>query len=128
MKPEKREQYRKLLLELRERVAGQAENVAESIQEDLSPTGNGSTAPVHLADIASSTVDADVRVLQTERGILSDVDTALVRIDDGTYGKCQRCGREIADERLRAIPYAGRCVRCAAAGDEPLSQDDVQED
>jgi RNA polymerase-binding transcription factor DksA len=37
---------------------------------------------------------------------------ALDRIEDGTFGKCVRCGRQIAEERLEAIPYATRCIDC----------------
>jgi len=42
------------------------------------------------------------------------IDRALQRLDDGDYGVCERCGAEIAAPRLRAVPYATRCQRCAA--------------
>ncbi|GGM40162.1 TraR/DksA family transcriptional regulator [Promicromonospora citrea] len=47
---------------------------------------------------------------------LADVDAALARIADGTYGVCERCGRPIARERLLARPTARTCIACAAAG------------
>ena len=40
------------------------------------------------------------------------VDAALARLDAGTYGPCQRCGRPIAPERLEAIPWAALCIDC----------------
>ena len=46
---------------------------------------------------------------------LADVDRALAKIEEGTYGVCDRCGAEIPPERLEAIPWAALCVGCAAA-------------
>ncbi len=46
---------------------------------------------------------------------LADVDRALEKIDDGTYGYCDRCGAAIPDERLVARPWAVLCLRCSAA-------------
>jgi len=43
---------------------------------------------------------------------LALVDEALVRLDDGTFGMCVRCGQPIAPERLEALPWAARCIDC----------------
>jgi RNA polymerase-binding transcription factor DksA len=60
------------------------------------------------------------RIAQTldtfeERGVqeLRDIDAALARIEAGTYGKCENCGGEIEEERLRALPTATLCTKCA---------------
>ncbi len=45
---------------------------------------------------------------------LADVDHALARIDEGDYGRCERCGRAIAQARLLARPAARTCIDCAA--------------
>ncbi|MEZ6138160.1 MAG: TraR/DksA C4-type zinc finger protein [Pirellulaceae bacterium] len=45
---------------------------------------------------------------------IKQIREALRRIDNGQYGKCVHCGQAIADERLKALPYATKCVRCAA--------------
>ena len=44
---------------------------------------------------------------------LADVDRALAKLDEGTYGSCDECGGPIGAERLEAVPWATRCVRCA---------------
>ena len=44
--------------------------------------------------------------------IVREIDRALAKIDDGTYGRCARCGQEIPEERLEAVPYATLCVTC----------------
>lgn len=48
---------------------------------------------------------------------LAQVDAALARLDDGTFGKCTRCGRGIAPERLEALPWAAHCIDCQTALD-----------
>lgn len=53
-----------------------------------------------------TSVSVQERLLAT----LAQVRTALARIDDGTYGTCEVCGRPIGDERLEARPWAVRCV------------------
>jgi DnaK suppressor protein len=45
------------------------------------------------------------------------VDAALTRLDAGAFGTCLRCGRPIAPERLRALPWAGHCIECQSAID-----------
>ncbi len=47
---------------------------------------------------------------------IEDIDRALVKIDNGTYGKCDVCGNDIGVARLDALPAASRCVECAARG------------
>jgi len=46
----------------------------------------------------------------------TDVVRALAKLDDGTYGLCDRCGTLIPEERLDARPWSVRCVRCASRG------------
>lgn len=48
---------------------------------------------------------------------LAQVDAALVRLDDGTFGRCVRCGRDIAPARLEALPWAAHCIECQTAVD-----------
>jgi len=43
---------------------------------------------------------------------LALVEAALARMDDGTFGRCVRCGQPIATERLEALPWAPRCIDC----------------
>jgi len=45
---------------------------------------------------------------------LADVERALAKLEDGSYGRCDVCGRPIGDERLEALPWAVRCVQDAA--------------
>jgi DnaK suppressor protein len=112
---QKLDRYREKLMELRQRVGGEVNRVVEAIHEDVSVPEDVSAAPVHLADVAVESVDADVEVLHATRGIFDDVSAALDRIKTGTFGQCVECGGPISEERLNAIPYAPLCVRCAKA-------------
>ncbi len=55
-------------------------------------------------------------VSQIERSTtrITEIDAAMARLDDGTYGRCLHCGREISEVRLEALPATGVCITCAA--------------
>ena len=57
-----------------------------------------------------------VALLKQATADLDELDEAVRRVDEGTYGVCERCGRPIAPARLEARPAARRCVGCAALG------------
>jgi RNA polymerase-binding transcription factor DksA len=50
---------------------------------------------------------------ETARGEIKQIERALERVEAGTYGLCEECGKRIEAERLRAVPYAVHCRRCA---------------
>ena len=66
----------------------------------------------HLADQATETHDREVEVGLEENGdeVVLEIDAALKRIDDGTYGVCTACGKPIGEERLEARPWATLCI------------------
>ena len=68
----------------------------------------------HLADEASDVVSRDLNLAlrSNSQDLLAQVESALGRLDDGTYGVCARCGNEINPERLDALPYATYCIKC----------------
>jgi len=78
-------------------------------------SGSLSNAPLHLADLGTDNFEHETSVglleMQGER--MEDVTAALLRIREGTFGRCQECGREIPPGRLDAVPYTPHCVRCA---------------
>jgi DnaK suppressor protein len=68
-----------------------------------------------VGDGTSMAVDrlVDVAAHDHLRALLADVERALSKLQDGSYGVCDRCGADIAPERLEALPWAVLCVRCA---------------
>jgi RNA polymerase-binding protein DksA len=72
----------------------------------------------HLADSATETFEEEKAVALEAHlcGLLNQVESALSRMANGTYGICESCGKPIAIERLEALPYATTCLACASNG------------
>jgi DnaK suppressor protein len=106
--------FRQLLDEERVRVNAaieylQAENPGSSDEESGEMTSDN-----HLAENATATLDRelDFTLEGNAEHVLAAIDAALARIDQGTFGGCERCGNPIAIERLEALPYATLCIDC----------------
>ena len=114
------ERFREMLLDERERVRAAIEHLhAENPGSLEDETGElvSSSHDDHLADMATATFDREVAetLENNETAVLAAIEGALKRIDEGTYGTCRRCGTQIAEERLEAIPYAEFCIDCKRA-------------
>jgi len=110
--------FRELLLDERGRVeralAGLRDGHPGSM-EDESEEVNGSLDTDDLGETASITLgrEIDYSLGENSQTVLSEIDAALQRIEDGTYGTCTNCGKEIAVGRLEAHPWASLCIDCA---------------
>ena len=82
-----------------------------SISDELGELAEGGVDN-HLGDTASALFDRelDEGLEESARDTLVEIEAALVRIDDGTYGICERCGKPIGADRLSAIPWARLCI------------------
>jgi DnaK suppressor protein len=79
--------------------------------EDAIQASDGVVEPEEEAVDLEQT-DVDQALLDNEKALLGEVQQALVRIENGTYGICTNCGQPIPEERLEAIPWASLCVTC----------------
>jgi RNA polymerase-binding protein DksA len=72
------------------------------------------TSDNHLAETATATLgrEIDYTLGENSEQVLSEIGAALKRIEEGTYGTCLNCGREIPRERLEAQPWASLCIDC----------------
>lgn len=72
--------------------------------------------PTDMADVGTDASEQDLalNLLGSEEEVLEQIDAALQRIKDGTYGRCEECSLGIPKARLDAIPYTSLCVKCAA--------------
>jgi len=108
--------YKEKLLNLKDDIFKQMRNHASDTlmksQKDIS--GDMSGYGLHMADVASDNYERDFNlgIVSKERRIVMDIDAALKRIDEGTYGVCQMCGKPITKSRLKAIPYARYSKKC----------------
>ncbi len=113
---ERREKFLRKLIELRHRVSGNVDDVVDTINDHSNTLSNTSAVPVHLADVASNEIFADVEILENQNKILRQIETALQRIESGSYGTCEHCGIDIDEARLEVLPFATVCVACAEKG------------
>jgi RNA polymerase-binding transcription factor len=99
---------------LRQAESLQAE--ADSLTEDREPgdvqfdeeSGEGDTLAVER--------ERDLALSAQARAAIEQIDRAIEKIHDGSYGKCDSCGTAIPKERLKALPYAALCVKCKSGG------------
>jgi DnaK suppressor protein len=108
------DRFRTILLEERERVERAIANLREdhpgSLDDEVEEISGSSDN--HLAETATATLDREIDYTLEENSgqVLSDIDAALKRIEDGTFGTCTACGKQIAEERLEAYPWASLCI------------------
>lgn len=105
------ERFRKLLIRERERLIQERRSAFEDDEEGPAELADYDN---HPADAASDTFERtkDHALEENYREIIDRIDEALRKIEDGTYGVCDRCGGPIKPERLKAIPYATMCIEC----------------
>jgi DnaK suppressor protein len=105
--------YRDLLRIKRAELSGLISSMeAEALR---SSGGNLSHVPIHMADVGSDTYDQDFKLgmAETERQLITEIDGALERIENKTYGVCQMTGKPIPKARLEAKPWAKYSIEAA---------------
>lgn len=109
---------KELLNEATQRLTEELEIVEKEMRDfGAAPDGSldASALDEGFADAAQATSER-AKVLSIVEGLqtrLTEVKAALVRVEKGTYGKCERCGEDIDAERLEAIPWVRLCRSCA---------------
>jgi DnaK suppressor protein len=96
---------------------GEVTQLADAALKKNRPDGaaDSSSMPIHMADLGSDNFEQEftLSLMENEEDTLMAIESALERIEDGTYGQCEECGVKIPKARLNAIPYAPLCVKCA---------------
>ncbi|MDD7473892.1 MAG: TraR/DksA family transcriptional regulator [Bdellovibrionota bacterium] len=106
MKKQDLDKFKKRLLDERDKIIQAKNNKAG---QEISNTQSGDEA-----DMASAEMELDAMYQGDQRGhnMLQDIQDALQKIEDGTYGECENCGEDISIARLEANPMAKLCVDC----------------
>ena len=106
--PERTARLRNYLLEEQANLQQQLTSLDNAVQEANVGLGN------HMAEDATAAFDqaATVSLRRGHELALKEVERALHRMDEGTYGRCERCGDEIDFARLKAVPQASLCMTC----------------
>jgi DnaK suppressor protein len=102
------QRFKKLLLSQREGLVG---NARRALSGDIHVDPDDFPDEI---DTASSEVNLQFtgRLREREQGLLSKIDAALDKIEDGVYGQCTSCGEDIGVKRLKARPVAELCIEC----------------
>jgi len=110
--------YKDRLVALRARLRGDVSQMADATLKKSRTEGNGdlSSMPIHMADLGTDNFEQEftLSLMESEEATLENIEAALERIEDGTYGLCEECGVKIPRKRLDAIPYSSMCVKCAS--------------
>ncbi len=114
--PKELDEFREMLLVKRQQLIGDVTHLEdEAIRSRQLGSSGGSSMPIHMADLGSDTWEQELTLglIENERGLLREIDEALERIKDGTYGICIATGKPITKARLRAKPWAKYCIEYA---------------
>ncbi|WP_152049884.1 TraR/DksA family transcriptional regulator [Tautonia marina] len=119
LKKDEQERFRKILLTLRARLQGDVDQMTDEALNRGGDGGSGnlSSMPIHMADLGTDNFDQEftLGLIENEQETLDEIEAALVRLDDGNFGRCGDCDKPIAKARLQALPYTRFCIECARA-------------
>jgi DnaK suppressor protein len=106
------EHYRKRLLEERQRVQEAIDYLHEENPGSLEDETQEIQSDNHPGDMATATLDREIDYTLEENSgnVLREIEAALERIDEGSFGICAACGKPIEPERLEHLPWATLCA------------------
>jgi RNA polymerase-binding protein DksA len=111
------ESFRKMLLEKRKEILGNVNTMGDEALKKSRQESSGdlSSMPIHMADIGSDNFEQEfaLGLMDSERKMIHEIDDALQRIEDGSYGICENTDQPIPKARLKAQPWAKYCVEYA---------------
>lgn len=114
-------EFRQMLLAKRAELIGDVERMSDgAFNRTNSSAGDHSTMPIHMADLGSDNWEQDftIGLIANERALVLEIDEALARTEDRTYGMCLATRKRITLARLRAKPWAKYCIEHARAREE----------
>jgi DnaK suppressor protein len=115
------EHFRDLLLEKRRELVGDMYSMeSEALRTDGS--SNLSSLPIHMADMGTDNYEQEftLGLVEKERGLLREINSALAKIQNGTYGICEGTGNPISKPRLEAQPWARHSIEYARQTQRPM--------
>jgi DnaK suppressor protein len=117
--PEEIEEFREMLLQKRAQILADMSTLqTEALSKNRrDASGDLSSMPIHMADLGTDNYEQEftLGLIESERTVLQEIEEALNRIREGTYGLCVATGKPIGKARLRAKPWAKYCYEYALA-------------
>ncbi len=119
--PKQLEKYKNLLLKERDEAQKMISTIDEMQKKgSKDSSGDLSSYSIHQADLGTDTINAEKNVYHLNRCIekVKNINQALHRIHDETYGLCEMCGAVIPSKRLNVLPFAKQCIDCKSKSEE----------
>ncbi len=120
-------EFKQILQALQARVRGDVEQLTVGALDQNSGSAD-SKSPTHIAELGTEAYEQDfaLRFVESDNGVLDEIENAITRINQGVYGVCEACNEAgkapsrsmIPKTRLRAIPYTRNCVACERKREE----------
>jgi DnaK suppressor protein len=125
------EHFKQLLLEKRREILKNVSEIEDEAlkKSRLDATGDLSSMPIHMADLGTDNYEQEfaLGLMDSERKLLREIDDALERIEQGTYGICEGTGKQIPKARLEAQPWARYCVEYARVMEQGLAAEQEEQ-
>jgi DnaK suppressor protein len=107
--------------DLRRMLDQRRHDLRNEVYERMRAIRDGDPAAAHRMGLDASETsiheDLELAVIQIHAEMVAAITAALARLDEGDYGRCQACGEEISEKRLRALPFATCCRNCQEAAE-----------
>ena len=127
MSGERTERLRQLLLARRQEVQQQIDSLLAQHRADQTRSREESVADTEDLSTQDSNSHQQLSILEVRNQVRLQLDAALRRLEEGDYGLCEDCQKPISEERLKALPFARRCIDCQRHA-ELLEQIEKKED
>ena len=121
------ERLRQLLIARRQEIQHQIDDLLAQHRADQIQLREESVADTEDLSTRDSVSHQQLSILEVRNHMRLQVEAALQRLDEGTYGYCEDCLKPISEERLKAMPFARRCIDCQRHA-ELLEQIEKKED
>jgi DnaK suppressor protein len=110
----KKAEIRRRLQEERDRLLDEVNTYEDDLADASREHAEENSHSLHMAESAANTFDREMELTLGEnaRHALRNIEQALEKLEKGTYGLCDSCGKQIDQGRLEAVPYAGLCIEC----------------
>lgn len=113
------DQFKKILIKRKEEINDEINHISSDtlMRSQKEASGDNSGYSYHMADVATDNYDREfsLGLASNERDTLYEIDAALQKIKDGSFGLCEDCEKAISKTRLKAVPYAKSCIKCQEA-------------
>lgn len=108
------EARKEALIAERERLFREIADLDADLSESLEDSSEESPYDQHMAETAGVTLDReiDLTLQENARARIAQIEQALVKLESGSYGACDKCGKPISEDRLNAAPFATLCIDC----------------